>query len=205
MLFLTLLIVVASYFIGSISSAILICKLLNLPDPRTQGSKNPGATNVLRLSNKPTAAAVLIFDVLKGAVPVYGAYLLGVEPLHIGFVGIAACLGHMYPYFFGFQGGKAVATALGALATISWGFGFLLIVTWVIVAKTTKYSSLAAIVTVSLAPLYCWLIKPMYTQSVTMLAIIIIFRHRDNISRLLSGQEDSLSKKAPETEKPHQD
>lgn len=194
--------VIASYFIGSISSAILICRVLKLPDPRTTGSKNPGATNVLRISNKPTAIAVLLFDIFKGAIPVYAAYLLGIDPLHIGFVAIAACLGHMYPYFFDFKGGKAVATALGALAPISWGFGILLIVTWGIVAKTTKYSSLAAIITVSLAPFYCWLIKPMYTQSVTMLSILIILRHRDNIARLLTGKEDKFKakdndKKAP--------
>ncbi|WP_371379511.1 glycerol-3-phosphate 1-O-acyltransferase PlsY [Thalassotalea aquiviva] len=189
---LTIVLIIASYIIGSISSAILICRLRGLPDPRSLGSKNPGATNVLRLSNKPTAAAVLLFDVLKGTIPVYGAFLLGVEPLHLGFIAIAACLGHMYPCFFGFKGGKAVATALGALAPISWGFAAALISTWVIVAKLTRYSSLAAIVTVSLAPLYSYLIKPMYTQSVTMLSILIIIRHRSNIWRLLSGKEAKI-------------
>lgn len=193
MLFLALCIFIAAYFFGSISSAILICKLRGLPDPRTQGSKNPGATNVLRMSNKPTALAVLIFDVLKGAIPVYGAYKLGVEPLYLGFIAISACLGHMYPVFFNFKGGKAVATAFGALAPISWGFALALIVTWIFVAKTTRYSSLAAIVTVSLAPLYTWVLKPLYTNSVTMLAVLILFKHRDNIVRLLKGTEDKLS------------
>lgn len=192
MLLLTFCIIVSAYFLGSISSAILICKLRGLPDPRTQGSKNPGTTNVLRLAGKPTAIAVLIFDLLKGAIPVYGAFKLGVEPLHLGFIAIAACLGHMYPFFFEFKGGKAVATALGALAPMSWSFAAVLILTWLFVAKTTKYSSLAAIVTVSLAPLYTWLIKPMYTQSVTMISVLILFKHRGNIWRLLTGKEAKL-------------
>ncbi|MEW6998896.1 glycerol-3-phosphate 1-O-acyltransferase PlsY [Colwelliaceae bacterium BS250] len=194
MLLLTFIIIVSAYFLGSISSAILICKLRGLPDPRTQGSKNPGTTNVLRLAGKPTAIAVLLFDLLKGAIPVYGAFKLGVEPLHLGFIAIAACLGHMYPIFFEFKGGKAVATALGALAPMSWGFAAVLILTWLFVAKTTKYSSLAAIVTVSLAPLYTWLIKPMYIQSVTMISVLILFKHKDNIWRLLTGNEDKLGK-----------
>ncbi|WP_068544688.1 glycerol-3-phosphate 1-O-acyltransferase PlsY [Thalassotalea crassostreae] len=193
MLLLTVNIAIAAYFFGSISSAILICKLRGLPDPRTQGSKNPGATNVLRMSDRPTAAAVLVFDMLKGAIPVYGAFKLGVEPLHLGFIAIAACLGHMHPIFFGFKGGKAVATAFGALAPISWGFAFALIATWIIVAKVTKYSSLAAIVTVSLAPVYTWLLKPLYTNSVTMLSLLILFKHRSNIKRLVKGTEDKLS------------
>lgn len=192
--FLTFLIIIAAYLLGSISSAILICKLAGLPDPRTQGSKNPGATNVLRMSNKFIASMVLLFDLLKGTLPVYGAFLLGVEALHLGFIALAACLGHMYPIFFQFKGGKAVATAFGALAPISWGFALMLITTWLVVAKTTKYSSLAAIVTVSLAPLYSWLIKPMYTQSVTMISILILIRHRSNIWRLLTGKEDKFSK-----------
>jgi glycerol-3-phosphate acyltransferase PlsY len=194
MLLLTFLIIVSAYFLGSISSAILICKLRGLPDPRTQGSKNPGTTNVLRLAGKPTAIAVLLFDLLKGAIPVYGAFKLGVEPLHLGFIALAACLGHMYPIFFEFKGGKAVATALGALAPMSWGFAAVLILTWLFVAKTTKYSSLAAIVTVSLAPLYTWLIKPMYIQSVTMISVLILFKHKENIWRLLTGNEDKLGK-----------
>ncbi|WP_371186509.1 glycerol-3-phosphate 1-O-acyltransferase PlsY [Thalassotalea maritima] len=183
---------IGAYLLGSISSAILICRLLGLPDPRTQGSHNPGATNVLRISNKATAACVLLFDVLKGTLPVWLAYKLGVEPLMLGFIAIAACLGHMLPIFFGFKGGKAVATAFGALAPISWGFALAMICTWIIVLKLTRYSSLAAIVTVSLAPLYTWLIKPLYTQSVTMLSILIIFRHRENIVRLLKGKEDKV-------------
>jgi len=185
--------VILAYLVGSISSAILICKLLGLPDPRTTGSKNPGATNVLRLSNKLTAISVLIFDVLKGGLPVWGSYFLGIEPWALGIIGVAACLGHMYPIFFGFKGGKAVATALGVLLPLGFGLGGLLIITWLIVAKITRYSSLAAMVTVSLAPLYTWLLKPLYVYPVIMISVLIIFRHKDNIYRLLNGEENKIS------------
>ncbi|WP_353538882.1 glycerol-3-phosphate 1-O-acyltransferase PlsY [Colwellia sp. KU-HH00111] len=195
MLFLTLTMIIIAYLIGSISSAILICKLLGFPDPRTTGSKNPGATNVLRISNKLTAATVLFLDVLKGTVPVWGAYFLQIEPIYLGIIGVAACLGHMYPVFFNFQGGKAVATALGTLLPIGLGLGALLIITWVFVAKVTKYSSLAAIVTVSMAPLYVFLLKPLYVYPTLMLSALIIFRHKDNIVRLLKGTENKITTK----------
>lgn len=186
---------IGAYLIGSISSAILICRLVNLPDPRTTGSKNPGATNVLRISNKLTAATVLFLDILKGTIPVWSAFFLGIEPLYLGFIGVAACLGHMYPLFFSFQGGKAVATALGTLMPIGFTLGGLLILTWILVAKLTKYSSLAAIVTVSLAPFYVYLLKPLYVYPTLMLSGLIIFRHKDNILRLLNGTESKISMK----------
>ena len=197
---LTLAMIIAAYLIGSISSAILICKMLGLPDPRTTGSNNPGATNVLRISNKLTAATVLFLDILKGTVPVWGAYFLYAhfglkEPFYLGVIGVAACLGHMYPVFFSFQGGKAVATALGTLLPIGLGLGALLIVTWIGVAKLTKYSSLAAIVTVSMAPFYVFLLKPLYVYPTLMLSALIIFRHKDNIIRLLKGTESEISTK----------
>ena len=192
-MFITIAMILLAYLVGAISSAILICRLLDLPDPRSTGSKNPGATNVLRISNKATAASVLIFDVLKGTLPVWGAYFLGVEPIWLGVIGVAACLGHMYPVFFGFQGGKAVATAFGVLLPIGIDLGILLLLTWVIVAKSSRYSSLAAIVTVSLAPLYVWLLKPTYVYPVFMLSGLIVFRHKDNILRLIKGTETKIS------------
>jgi glycerol-3-phosphate acyltransferase PlsY len=200
MLLLTIAMIIAAYLIGSISSAILICKMLGLPDPRTTGSHNPGATNVLRISNKLTAATVLFLDILKGTVPVWGAYFLyayflQTEPLYLGFIGVAACLGHMYPLFFNFQGGKAVATALGTLLPIGLGLGALLIMTWITVAKLTKYSSLAAIVTVSMAPIYVFFLKPLYVYPTLMLSTLIIFRHKDNIIRLLKGTESKITTK----------
>jgi len=187
--------IVLAYLVGSISSAIIICKLKNLPDPRNVGSHNPGATNVLRNTNKVTAAFVLFFDVVKGAIPVWSAYFLGIEPVYIGFIGVAACLGHMFPVFFGFKGGKAVATAFGVLLPLGFTLGGLLICTWLIVAKLTHYSSLAAIVTVSLAPFYTLLIKPTYVFPVLMLSALIVFRHKDNIQRLLKGTESKISAK----------
>lgn len=198
MLLLTLAMIIAAYLLGSVSSAILVCRMLGLPDPRTTGSNNPGATNVLRISNKITAATVLFLDILKGTIPVWGAYFLQIEPIYLGVIGVAACLGHMYPMFFNFQGGKAVATALGTLLPIGLGLGAILIFTWIIVAKLTKYSSLAAIVTVSLAPLYVFLLKPLYVYPTLMLSVLIIWRHKDNILRLLKGTESKISTKINE-------
>jgi len=195
MLLLTLAMIIVAYLLGSISSAVLVCRILGLPDPRTTGSNNPGATNVFRISNKTTAATVLFFDILKGTVPVWSAYFLQIEPLYLGIIGVAACLGHMYPIFFNFQGGKAVATALGALLPIGLGLGALLIATWIIVAKLTKYSSLAAIVTVSMAPLYVYLLKPIYVYPTLMLSTLIILRHKENIVRLIKGTESKISTK----------
>jgi glycerol-3-phosphate acyltransferase PlsY len=185
-----------AYLLGSISSAILICRWLGLPDPRTTGSNNPGATNVLRNSNKLTALTVLFLDILKGTIPVWSAYFLKIEPIYLGFIGVCACLGHMYPLYFQFKGGKAVATALGTLLPIGLGLGGLLIFTWFIVAKVTKYSSLAAIVTVSLAPLYVYFLKPIYMYPTLMLSALIVFRHKDNIWRLINGTENKISSKS---------
>ncbi len=184
---------IAAYLVGSISSAILLCRLLKLPDPRSIGSNNPGATNVLRISNKYIAALVLVFDILKGTIPVWGAYFLGLEPLNLGIIALAACLGHMYPIFFDFKGGKAVATALGVLLPIGLDLAGLLILTWLCVIYFTRYSSLAAIITVSLAPFYIWLLKPLYMYPVMMLSLLIIFRHKENIGRLIKGCENKVS------------
>ena len=195
MLLLTLALTIAAYLLGSISSAILVCRLLNLPDPRTSGSKNPGATNVYRIGGKSAAITVLVFDILKGAIPVWGAYFLKIEPLYLGIIALATCLGHMYPIFFHFKGGKAVATAFGVLLPIGLDLGGLLVLTWLSVAKFTRYSSLAAIAAVCLAPFYTWLLKPIYTYPVIMLSALIIFRHRENIIRLIKGTEPKISNK----------
>lgn len=195
MLVLTLAMIVVAYLMGSVSSAILICRLLQLPDPRSKGSGNPGATNVLRIGGKIAALSVLAFDVLKGTIPVWGAYFLGIEPIYLGVIAIAASLGHMYPIFFQFKGGKAVATAFGALLPIGLDLGALLVITWFSVAKITKYSSLAAIITVCLAPFYTWLLKPVYTYPVLMLSIIILVRHRHNMARLIQGSEPKITDK----------
>ncbi|GLX77701.1 glycerol-3-phosphate acyltransferase [Thalassotalea insulae] len=195
MLWLTLGLTILAYLVGSISSAILVCKLLSLPDPRTQGSNNPGATNVYRIGGKAAAISVLVFDILKGAVPVWGAYFLKVDPISLGIIALASCLGHMFPVFFQFKGGKAVATAFGVLLPIGLDLGGLLVLTWYSVAKITHYSSLAAIVSVSLAPFYIWLLKPLYTYPAMMLSILILLRHKANIVRLIKGTEPKITSK----------
>lgn len=189
------LICICAYLIGSISSAVLICRVFGLPDPRFSGSNNPGATNVLRIGGKLPATLVLIFDILKGTIPVWGSYFLNIEPIWLGAIAVAACLGHIYPIFFHFNGGKAVATAFGALLPIGLSLGGLLVLTWVCVAWLTRYSSLAAIISVTAAPFYTFLIKPIYTLPVSFLTLLIIFRHRDNIKRLLQGKEPKIGKK----------
>ncbi len=180
---------IAAYLCGSVSSAVIVSKLFRLPDPRQHGSGNPGATNVLRLGGTTPAVLVLVFDVLKGTIPVWGSYFLGIEAFYLGMIAICACLGHIYPVFFGFQGGKAVATAFGTMMPIGLDLAGLLVATWMILVGATGYSSFAAVVTVSLAPIFTWFIKPLYTIPVLMLSILIIFRHRQNIVRLWQGNE----------------
>lgn len=192
---LSLTLIIAAYFLGSISSAVLICRLFRLPDPRHVGSHNPGATNVLRIGGKKAAFMVLLCDMLKGTIPVWGGYFLEIDPIILGVVAISACLGHMYPIFFHFKGGKGVATALGAIAPIGWDLTLLIMITWIIVVIWFRYSSFAALITVLLAPFYTWLIKPLYTFPVAMLCCLIIFRHHQNIRRLLDGNEPKIGDK----------
>jgi glycerol-3-phosphate acyltransferase PlsY len=187
--------IIFAYLCGSISSAILVCKLAGLPDPRSQGSGNPGATNVLRIGGKAAAAAVLIFDVAKGMFPVWIAYLLHVAPLYLGLTAIAACLGHIYPVFFRFRGGKGVATALGAIAPIGWDLTGLMTGTWLLTVLLSGYSSLGAIVSALIAPFYVWWFKPQFTFPVSMLSCLILLRHHDNIQRLWRGQENKIWKR----------
>ncbi|EPC7292285.1 glycerol-3-phosphate 1-O-acyltransferase PlsY [Vibrio vulnificus] len=186
---------IIAYLLGSISSAVPICRVLRLPDPRGVGSNNPGATNVLRIGGKGAAAAVLLCDMLKGTIPVWSGYYLGIEPVLLGVIAIAACLGHMYPLFFHFQGGKGVATALGAIAPIGLDLTGMIMATWLLVAILFRYSSLAALVTVLLAPMYTWMIKPQYTLPVGMLCCLIVLRHHQNIRRLFTGEEPKIGEK----------
>ena len=189
---LTLLMITVAYLCGSLSSAVVISRLFGLPDPRTAGSKNPGATNVYRLGGRIPALLVLIMDILKGTIPVYGSYFLGLNPIVLGVIAIAACLGHIFPLYFGFKGGKAVATAFGAMLPIGLDLAGLLVLSWVVVVFLTGYSSLGALIAVSLAPLFTFLIKPLYTIPVAMLSLLIILRHKDNITRLMAGNESKV-------------
>lgn len=191
-----LVMIILAYLLGSISSAVLICRVCHLPDPRTQGSKNPGATNVLRVGGKWAAIAVLLCDVLKGMLPVWASYFLNIQPLMLGFIGLAACLGHIYPLFFHFKGGKGVATALGTMAPIGLDLTGMVMATWVVTFFFSRYSSLAAVVTSLLAPFYTWMVKPQYTIPVAMLSCLIIFRHYQNIKRLIDGSEPKVRSKS---------
>lgn len=195
--------IIFAYLCGSISSAILVCRVARLPDPRTHGSGNPGATNVLRIGGRTAAVAVLLFDILKGMLPVWIAYLLHIPPLYLGLTAIAACLGHIYPVFFHFKGGKGVATAFGAIAPIGWDLTGLMTGTWLLTVLLSGYSSLGAIVSALIAPFYVWWFKPQFTFPVAMLSYLILMRHHDNIQRLWRGKEgkiwDKLRKKKQKT------
>ncbi|NDL63600.1 glycerol-3-phosphate 1-O-acyltransferase PlsY [Acerihabitans arboris] len=187
--------IIFAYLCGSVSSAILICKLARLPDPRTHGSGNPGATNVLRIGGKTAAASVMVFDVLKGMLPVWLGYHLGVPPFYLGLIAIAACIGHIYPVFFHFQGGKGVATAFGAIAPIGWDLTGLMAGTWLLTVLLSGYSSLGAIISALIAPFYVWWFKPQFTFPVSMLSCLVLLRHHDNIQRLWRGQESRIWRK----------
>lgn len=189
---LTILMIILAYLGGSLSSAVLVSRFTGLPDPRDHGSHNPGATNVLRLGGRLAALVVLLLDVLKGMAPVYLAWYLGIKPVYLGFIGVAACLGHMYPIFFHFRGGKGVATALGTMLPIGFAMGGAAIATWLLVLLVSGYSSLASIVTVLLTPLFTYLLKPEYTLPVSLLSCLILIRHHENITRLLKGEESRL-------------
>ncbi len=197
---LTLIMIASAYLLGSISSAVLICRVFALPDPRKQGSGNPGATNVYRLGGKLPAALVLLSDMLKGTIPVWLSYFLEITPFFLGIIGIAACLGHIYPIFFHFEGGKGVATAIGAIAPIGLDLTAMLMGTWVVAAVVFRFSSLAAIIASLVAPFYTWLIKPQYTMPVAMLCCLIIWRHQDNIKRLLDGTEPKVNERKAKSE-----
>jgi glycerol-3-phosphate acyltransferase PlsY len=185
-----------AYLFGSLSSAIIICKLMRLPDPRTQGSGNPGATNVLRIGGKKAAIITLIGDILKGVIPVLVAKALGFDELALCFITFAAFIGHLYPVFFRFDGGKGVATAAGCWLALAWPVGLAVILTWLVVAVLFRYSSLSALTASVIGPIYAWYFT---NNDYTLLALImsgfLLWRHRRNILNLCRGKEDKLFKK----------
>ena len=193
--------VFAAYLLGSVSSAILVCRALGLPDPRTQGSNNPGATNVLRIGGKKAAAITLVGDSLKGLLPMVVGYLLGMAPAVLAATGLAAVLGHLYPVFFGFRGGKGVATALGVQIGLWWPIGLTVAGIWLFVAKVLRISSLSALVSMALAPLVVWLFWPDEALIGMQLVIsgLLFWRHRGNIRNLISGTEGKIQ--APDQER----
>ncbi|HHJ39351.1 MAG TPA: glycerol-3-phosphate 1-O-acyltransferase [Methylothermaceae bacterium] len=182
------------YFLGSVSSAVIVCKLSGLPDPRTTGSHNPGATNVLRVGGKKAAMVTLLGDMLKGLLPVAAANLMGADSLIVAATGLAAFLGHLFPIFFGFQGGKGVATALGVMLGMNWLLGLAVIGTWIAVAAISKISSLSALTAALLAPVYAMLIlqQPLSAGLIAVMSGCLFWRHRENIRRLLRGEEPRM-------------
>ena len=200
-------VVVLSYLLGSLSFAVIVSKFMGLSDPRSYGSKNPGATNVLRSGNKKAAVLTLLFDAVKGWVPVvwvlqHGAPF-GLSEGAAAAAGLAAFLGHLYPVFFKFQGGKGVATALGVLMGVSPLLGLLVALTWLGIAWFFRYSSLAALLAAILAPVYYalladvlwWRFNGATLALLCAMGVLLVWRHRDNVNRLIAGTESKLGTK----------
>lgn len=186
--------IIVAYLVGSLSTAIIVCKLMGLPDPRSQGSQNPGATNVLRIGGKKAAIITLLGDALKGLIPVLIAKATGQDLSNLTIIAFAAFWGHLYPIFFQFKGGKGVATAFGVLLGLSWVVGACTLGTWLIVAILFNISSLAALTAACLTPLYVWYWEP-NTAFIVMsiiLCMVLIWRHRSNIRNLLKGKEGKI-------------
>jgi glycerol-3-phosphate acyltransferase PlsY len=197
--------VVASYLVGSLSFAVLISRWMGLADPRSYGSGNPGATNVLRSGNKAAALLTLAFDALKGYVPVLAALLLqdrlNLGPFTIALVGLAAFLGHLWPVFFRFQGGKGVATAAGVLMALNPVLGAATLASWLLIAVFFRYSSLASLVAAVFAPFFqllIWGMKPAMLCIVPM-SLLLVWRHGANIRKLLAGTESKIGQKSGNT------
>jgi glycerol-3-phosphate acyltransferase PlsY len=193
--------VAVGYLLGSVSTAIITCRLMSLPDPRSQGSGNPGATNVLRLGGRKAAAITLLGDLLKGLVPVLLARIVGAGDPLLAAVAVAAFLGHLYPVFFRFQGGKGVATAAGAILALAPLVAAACLATWAVVARVLRISSLAALSAAALAPLYAWLLgsPTPYAVALLLIAGLLMWRHRANIGRIMNGTESRIGQKSPAT------
>ncbi len=183
-----------SYLLGSLSSAVIVCRLAGHPDPRSLGSRNPGATNVLRIAGRGAAALTLAGDLLKGLLPLALGHWLRLPDATLAAMGVAAFLGHLYPVFFGFQGGKGVATFIGVLYGLAWQCGVVFMVLWLAVAGLFRYSSLAALVATSLSPVAVALVHPSppYLLAVTAMSVVILWRHRSNIQNLIAGTERKI-------------
>ena len=203
-----LIVVVLAYLLGSISFAIVVSRVVGLADPRSFGSKNPGATNVLRSGNKGAAAATLMLDAFKGWLAVWLASTYGsrygIDDTGLAAVALAVFLGHLYPVFFGFKGGKGVATALGVLIALEWWLGLATAATWLVIAVFFRYSSLAAIVAAVFAPFYYVLLVGFDAIAVALIVMsaFILHRHRRNIAKLLAGKERRIGGKTKPAERP---
>jgi glycerol-3-phosphate acyltransferase PlsY len=186
----------AAYLFGSISTGVLIARAMGLQDPREVGSKNPGATNILRYGGKTAAVLTLLGDIFKGVIPVLIARALTADAVIITLCGFAAFLGHLFPVFFSFRGGKGVATALGVWFALNPWVGLTLLATWILMALLFRYSSLAALAASALAPLYVAWLSPgtPYLATMIVMSAILIFRHRSNIRNLIAGKETKIGR-----------
>lgn len=187
----SLLFIVFAYLMGSLSSAIIICKSFGLPDPRSEGSGNPGATNVMRIGGKKLAALTLVGDLMKGLIPVLITTWLGLDNTTIALVAVAAFLGHLFPLFFGFKGGKGVATAFGAILGLNLYVALCAFAVWLTIFIITRISSLSALLAALSAPLFLYLFQSPQeiTFAVIFMDLFLIYRHKANIQRLLKGEE----------------
>ena len=184
-----------AYLVGSVSTAILVCKVFAYPDPRSEGSNNPGTTNVLRIAGKVPALLTLAGDVAKGVLPILlGRWLLKDDYI-LGLMGFCAFFGHLFPLFFNFEGGKGVATALGVITALSWPIGLAVMLVWLIVAVLSRMSSLAAIVSWALAPLIAYLYLDQVFYPIVAISACLILRHHENIKKILSGTESKIGNK----------
>ena len=190
--------IIAAYLLGSISFGIIFSKLFSLPDPRTVGSGNIGATNIARSGKKLPAILTLLGDALKGWLPVWLALQSNMLMWVVASIGLAVFFGHLYPIYHKFKGGKGVATALGVMLAVSAWLGLAIFVTWVIVFALFRYSSLAAIIAAIAAPIYAWLLLPYkdYVLMVLLISAVLVWRHRSNIQKLLAGTESGFGKKS---------
>ncbi len=195
-----MLLIILGYLAGSISTAILVCRAMGLPDPRSEGSRNPGATNVLRFGGKKAAAITLAGDFLKGLAPVLLARLAGLDDIGLALTALAAFLGHLYPIFFGFEGGKGVATAFGAILGLSWPIALAALATWLFMAFVVRISSLSALTAAALTPILGWWfnLPHAYNGAILAMMILLVWRHRSNIRNLLAGAEDKIGTDRPE-------
>jgi glycerol-3-phosphate acyltransferase PlsY len=198
----SLLMIAAGYGVGSLSFAVIVSRAMGLADPRSYGSGNPGATNVLRSGSKPAAIVTLALDALKGYVPVLAALLLaerfGWGHGTVAATGLAAFLGHVWPVFFRFHGGKGVATAAGVLMAFNPWLGLATLVTWALIAAFFRYSSLASLVAAAFAPFYQLLVweADAYALAIVVMSLLLVWRHEGNIRKLIAGKESKLGQKA---------
>jgi len=185
-----------AYLLGSLASAVIVARLMGLQDPREVGSRNPGATNLLRYGGKKAAALALVGDMLKGVLAVLLARAITADAAVLAATGVAVFLGHLYPVFFGFRGGKGVATALGVWLALNPWVGLMLAGTWLAVAALFRYSSLSALVAAALAPVYVWWLTPHtpYLYASALISAMLFWRHRSNVRNLLSGKEGRIGR-----------